>query len=187
MSLERAKDGVLLLSRGGAPECVVPANLKLEKAEGATPSELADQDRLAGADCRRNRSAPRNSIPPLAPGVKIVLVTTLDTELAEFLLAQRYSQRLPAWKSYLGKYPAGPHAGEAKAALAVLYVQDGQTDLAAYQASLKVWSAKLRETAGSEVCVRSGQGQRARVTRKPTRLAKGINAGNQEPQQQRSG
>ena len=68
--------------------------------------------------------------------MKIVLVGTLDTELAEFLLAQR-SASIAGWKSYLGKYPAGPHAGEAKAALAVLYVRDGQTALAAYQASLK--------------------------------------------------
>ena len=52
MSLERAKDGMLLLTRGGAPECVVPANLKLEKAEGVTPSELADKTDLQGSDCR---------------------------------------------------------------------------------------------------------------------------------------
>ena len=135
MSLERAKDGMLLLSRGGAPECVVPAGLKLEKAEGATPSELADQTDLQGQIVSKSISS-TTTIPRIVPGVKIVLVAALDTELAEFLLAQS-SATIPAWKAYLGKYPAGPHSGEAKAALAVLYVQDGQTALAAYEASLK--------------------------------------------------
>ena len=135
MSLERAKNGVLLLSRGGAPECVVPGNLKLERAEGETPSELAERALLQGQVVSKSANA-TESIPPLAPGVKIVLVTTLDTELAEFLLAQR-SSKIGAWQSYLAKYPSAQHAGEAKAALAVLEVQDGQTALAAYQASLK--------------------------------------------------
>ena len=63
-------------------------------------------------------------------------MAALDTELAEFLLAQS-SDRIATWKSYLGKYPASSHVGDAKAALAKLYVQDGQTALAAYQASLK--------------------------------------------------
>jgi hypothetical protein len=134
-SLERAKDGMLLLSRGGAPECVVPANLKLEKDEGATPSELAGKTELQGQISSKSISS-TESIPPVVPGVKIVLVNTLDTEFAEFLLAQR-SAGIVAWKSYLGRYPAAQHSGEAKAALAVLYVQDGQTDLAAYQASMK--------------------------------------------------
>jgi hypothetical protein len=135
MSLERAKNGLLLLSRGGQPECVVPGNLKLERAEGETPSELAEKALLQGQIVSKSVNA-SESIPPLAPGVKIVLVTTLDTELAEFLLAQR-SSKIGAWQSYLAKYPSAQHAGEAKAALAVLEVQDGQTALAAYQASLK--------------------------------------------------
>jgi hypothetical protein len=134
MSLERAKNGVLLLSRGGAPECVVPGNLKLERAEGETPSELAEKAVLQGQIVSKSLSTTQ-SIPPLAPGVKIVLVTTLNTELAEFLLAQR-SSTIAAWQSYLAKYPSALHAGEAKAALAVLDVQEGQTELAAYQASL---------------------------------------------------
>lgn len=135
MTLERGKDGILLLSRGGAPECVVPAGLKLEKAEGVTPSELADQTDLQGQIVAKSISS-TDTIPRVVPGVKIVLVATLDTELAEFLLAQS-SATIPAWKTYLSKYSSGPHSGEAKAALATLYVQDGQTALSAYQASLK--------------------------------------------------
>lgn len=135
MSLERAANGVLFLSRGGQPECVVPGSLKLEKSDGETPAELAEKAVLQGQIVSKSIGSTQ-SIPPFAPGVKIVLVTTLDTELAEFLLAQR-SGRIASWKSYLGRYPSGTHAGEAKAALVALYVQDGQTALTAYQASLK--------------------------------------------------
>ena len=134
-SLEIKKDGVLLLSRGGAPECIVPGNLKLEKAEGETPAELAERAELSGQIVAKSVST-TGSIPRLTPGVKIVLVATLNTELAEFLLAQR-GGTIASWQGYLGKYPSGPHAGEAKAALSSLYVQDGQTALTAYRASLK--------------------------------------------------
>jgi hypothetical protein len=134
-SIERAKDGVLLLSRGGAPECVVPANLKLEKAEGVTPSELADKTDLQGQVVGKSVGS-AGTIPPLTPGVKIVLVRTLDTEFAEFLLAQR-SAGIAGWKSFLGKYPTSQHTGEAKGTLAHLYVLNGQSQLAAYESSLK--------------------------------------------------
>ena len=135
MTLERAKSGELMLSRGGAAECVVPANLKLEKDEGETPSQLADKTDLQGQIVSKSISS-TESIPPVAPGVKIVLVAAPDPELAEFLLAQR-SATVAGWKNYLGKYSSGPHVGDAKASLSGLYVQDGQASLAAYQASLK--------------------------------------------------
>jgi hypothetical protein len=135
-SLERAKDGVLLLSRGGAPECVVPANLKLEKDEGATPSELADKTDLQGQVVGKSIGSAGTILTTPTPGVKIVLVSTLDTELAEFLLAQR-SASIAAWKSFLGKYPSSQHTAEAKGTLAHLYVLNGQSELAAYESSLK--------------------------------------------------
>jgi tetratricopeptide (TPR) repeat protein len=134
-SLERAKDGVLLLSRGGVPECVVPANLKLEKDEGVTLSELADKTELQGQVVGKSVGS-AGTIPPLAPGVKIVLVSTLNTDFAEFLLAER-SANVAGWKSYLGKYPAGQHSGDAKGSIAHLYVLNGQSELAAYESSLK--------------------------------------------------
>ncbi len=67
MTLERGKDGVLMLTRGAAPECVVPAGLKLEKAEGVTPSELADQTDLQGQIVAKSISS-TDSIPKIAPG-----------------------------------------------------------------------------------------------------------------------
>ena len=135
MSLERKKDGILLLSHEGKQECIVPGNLKLEKAEGETPAQLAERAELSGQIASKSVST-TEGIPRLTPGVKIVLVATLDTELAEFLMAER-AGTIASWRAYLGKYPAGQHAGQAKAALSVLYVQDGQLALAAYQASLK--------------------------------------------------
>ena len=87
MTLDRGKDGILMLTRGGSPACVVPAGLKLEKAEGVTPSELADQTDLQGQIVGKSINS-TSSIPKIVPGVKIVLVATLDTELAEYLLAQ---------------------------------------------------------------------------------------------------
>ncbi len=58
---------MLLLNRGGAPECVVPANLKLEKDEGATPSELADKTELQGQIVAKSISS-TDSIPRVVPG-----------------------------------------------------------------------------------------------------------------------
>jgi hypothetical protein len=173
MTLERGKDGILLLSRGGAPECVVPAGLKLEKAEGATPSELADQTDLQGQIVAKSISSTQ-TIPRITPGVKIVLVATLDTELAEFLLAQS-SGTIPAWKTYLGKYAAGPHAGEAKAALAVLYVQDGETGLAAYQASLKSGQPNYEKLQAAKFSLEAAKAN-ASSNEVTDGLAKGINA-----------
>ncbi|HET6218788.1 MAG TPA: hypothetical protein VFE27_17330 [Acidobacteriaceae bacterium] len=172
MSLERAKDGMLLLTRGGAPECVVPANLKLEKDEGATPSELADKTDLQGQIVGKSISS-TDTIPRVVPGVKIVFVSTLDTELAEFLLAQS-SANIAGWKAYLGKYPAGPHSGEAKAALAVLYVRDGQSDLAAYQASLKDNKPNYGKLQAAEVALDAAMAS-ALSNDVTEALAKGIN------------
>jgi tetratricopeptide (TPR) repeat protein len=172
-SIERAKDGVLLLSRGGAPECIVPANLKLEKAEGVTPSELADKTDLHGQVVGKSVGS-AGTIPPLTPGVKIVLVSTLDTELAEFLLAQR-SASIAGWKSFLGKYPSSQHTGEGKGTLAHLYVLNGQSQLAAYESSLKSGQPNYGELQAARAALESAN---ALVPSSPEMdaLATGINA-----------
>jgi hypothetical protein len=65
MSLERAKDGTLLLSRrGGAPECAVPGNLK--NVEGGTPAQLADRAELGGL-VQLASVAGTTSVPQLTP------------------------------------------------------------------------------------------------------------------------
>ena len=159
MSLERAKNGVLLLSRGGAPECVVPANLKLEKAEGATPAELADQTDLQGQIVSKSISS-TSSIPRLTPGRQNCPGSRPGHRTGRVPARPEFRQRLPAWKSYLGKYPASPHAGEAKAALANLYVQDGQTALAAYQASLKAGQPDYEKLRAAKFAAEAAKCQR---------------------------
>jgi hypothetical protein len=135
MSLERDKKGVLLLTRASQPECVVPGNLKFEKSEQQTPSELAEKANVVGQVISKSENASA-SIPPFAPGVKIVLVAAPDSDLAEFLRAQR-SNKIAAWQAYLVKSPTGTHVNDAKSSLALLYLQDGQGALDAYRASLK--------------------------------------------------
>ncbi len=173
MTLERGKDGVLMLTRGAAPECVVPAGLKLEKAEGVTPSELADQTDLQGQIVAKSIST-TDSIPKIVPGVKIVLLATLDTELAESLLAQS-TATIPGWKTYLGKYPSGPHAVEAKAALAALYEREGQADLAAYQASQKSGAPNYQKLQAAKMSLEAARAN-ASSNEVTDPLAKAINA-----------
>ena len=135
MTIERDKSGTLLLTRGGQPECVVPGNLKLERSEGETPSELAEKASVQGQIVSKSENA-TGDIPAFAPGVKIVLIAAPDTELAEFLRAQGAS-KIAVWQSYISKFPGGAHAAEAKSSLALLYVKDGNAALQAYHSSLK--------------------------------------------------
>ena len=128
-----------------------PGNLKL-KSRGGNTLRLADKTDLQGQVVGKSVGS-AGAIAPLTPGVKIVLVSTLDTELAEFLLAQS-SGSIAGWKSYLGKYPTSQHTGEAKGALAHLYVLSGQSELATYEILIEVWPTKLWEAAGSQICVR---------------------------------
>jgi len=112
---------------------VVPSNLKLEKNEGSTPAELAEMAVVQGhvvASSPAGVDAPQ----PLKRGVKIQFVAEADTELAEYLRAER-AHSIAGWRDYLGRYPAAPHLGQAKQALAALLVKEGEDHLAAYRKS----------------------------------------------------
>src|SRR5579863_8880746 len=88
VTLERGADGVMTLTRDSVPICVVPSNLKLEKNEGSTPAELAEMAVVQGrvvASSPSGADAPQ----PLKRGVKIQFVAEADTELAEYLRADR--------------------------------------------------------------------------------------------------
>jgi hypothetical protein len=133
MALEREQNGVLMLTRGGQPECAVPGNLKFDKADVGSPAELAEKASLQGQVVSKSDGAV-GSVAPLAVGVKLVFVQAPDDELAAFLLAQR-SGTITAWKTYLGRFPAAPHTADAKTSLSRLYVQDGDAALGAFKAS----------------------------------------------------
>jgi hypothetical protein len=133
MSIQRDSQGVMTLTRQSGSECVVPSNLKLEKDDNLTPAQIADRAVLQGQVLGSSEPG-ATTLPAFKPGVKIVFVAAPDTELAEYLRADRASS-IPQWQDYLGRYPTAPHAGAAKQALADLLVKDGEQQLAIYKNS----------------------------------------------------
>ena len=130
-SLERTAEGVLILTRNSEATCVVPSNLKFEKDWGTRASDIADHAVLQG---RVLSPAGVTALPPFKPGVKIVFVSQPDTELAEFLRAQR-GNTIPGWQDFLLRYPKSIHANDVRQSLATLWVKDGEAALAAYRKS----------------------------------------------------
>jgi len=128
-SLERTADGVLVLTKESAPTCVVPVNIKFERDASYTVSELAEKAVLQG------RTASGQSPPPLKPGVKLVFVAAPDTELAEYLKAER-NATIVGWQDFLVRYPNSTYATKSKSSLATLLAKDGEDHLAAYKKSL---------------------------------------------------
>jgi hypothetical protein len=132
-SLERDAQGIMNLTRGSASECVVPSNLKFEKDESLTPAQLADRAALSGS-VLSSSPAGTTETQPFKPTVKIVFVAAPDTELGEYLRAER-AHSVAQWQDYLGRYPKDAHTDSGKQALAVLLLKDGEDSLAAYRNS----------------------------------------------------
>jgi hypothetical protein len=137
-SIERDANGMMNLMRGSAAECVVPSNLKFEKDESLTPAQLADRAVLTG-QVLSSSPAGTTAVPPLKPTVKIVFVAAPDTELAEFLRANR-AHSVAQWQEYLGRYPKAAHIDLAKQALAELLLKEGEDGLASYRSSASTGS-----------------------------------------------
>jgi hypothetical protein len=134
MTLERNEAGVLMLTQeSGTPACVIPGNLKLEKGEGLTPSNLADKALIEGVVLPASDPV-QSQIPPLKAGVKIVFVTAPSQELAEFLRAEK-TGTIPGWEFFLKSWDGSAQAAAAKKALSQLYIQSASSDFAEYQAS----------------------------------------------------
>lgn len=128
-SLERTADGVLILTKDSAPNCVVPANVKFDRDVSYTASELADKAVLQG------KTASGQGAPQLKPSVKLVFLAAPDTELAEYLKAER-NGTIVAWQDFLSRYPNSTYATKGKSSLAALLAKDGEDHLAAYKKSL---------------------------------------------------
>lgn len=128
-SLERTADGVLILTKDSGPSCVVPANVKFDHDASFTASELAEKAVLQGS------TASGQSPPALKPGVKLVFVAAPDTELAEYLRAER-NGTIVGWQDFLARYPDSTYTTKAKPSLASLLAKDGEDHLAAYKRSL---------------------------------------------------
>ena len=132
-SVERDAKGIMNLTRGSAAECVVPANLKFEKDESLSPAQLADRAVLTG-QVVGSSPAGTTSVPSFKPSVKIVFVAAPDTELAEYLRANR-AHSVAQWRDYLGRYPKAAHTDAAKQALTALLLKEGEDGLASYHNS----------------------------------------------------
>jgi hypothetical protein len=113
---------------------VVPSNAKFEHNAAFSLSGLADQAILQGSPIGTGNGNPLFA-PPIKKGVKLLFVTAPNTELAEFLRAQRASD-MDGWQAYISKYPASQHSTEAKRALASQFVAVGETALQAYDKSV---------------------------------------------------
>jgi hypothetical protein len=133
ISLERDAKGTMTLTLGSQSECVVPTNLKFEKDESLTPAQLADRAVLSGQVLSSSEKGV-TTLPPFKPTVKIVFVQAPDTELAEYLRANR-AHSIPQWQDYLARYPKAAHTDAGKQSMAALLLKDGNDGLAAYRSS----------------------------------------------------
>lgn len=134
MSLERNDKGVLMLTQAsGAPACVVPGNIKLEKGDALTPSALADKAILEGSVLPAS-DPQQTQIYGLKAGVKIIFVDAPNQELAEFLRADKAGD-VAGWEAYLSKGGSEQHTQSAKRALAQLYTRSAATAFADFESS----------------------------------------------------
>ena len=132
-SIERDASGAMTITRGTASECVVPSNLKFDKDETLTPAQLADRAALQG-QVLSSSPAGTTEVPAFKPTVKIVFVQAPDTELAEYLRANR-AHSVAQWQDYLSRYPKAAHTDAAKQSLAAILLKEGEDGLAAYRNS----------------------------------------------------
>jgi hypothetical protein len=139
--LERTAEGTLLLSLdGGKPVCVLPNGIKFDKATEFTPAQAADQTLILGVAVQS--SAQAAEIPALTPGTQINFVAAPDTELAEYLRAQR-AQSAALWQDYLKRFPASAHSAQARQGLATLLVQTADSSMAEYYRSAQADAPRL--------------------------------------------
>jgi hypothetical protein len=132
-SLERDGQGVMSVTRGSAAECVVPSNLKFDKDESLTPAQLADRAVLQG-QIVSSSPAGITAVPAFKPTVQFLFVAAPDTELAEFLRANR-AHSVAQWKDYLSRFPKAAHLDSARQGLAALLLKEGEDGLASYRGS----------------------------------------------------
>ncbi len=133
-ALERGENGVLSLTTASGTACVVPIGLKFDKNAEFTTSEAADQAVLQGSVIGASAKQALE-LPAVKPGLRLVFVPAPDTELAEYLRAER-AHSVAGWREFLVRYDSSPHSGDAKKSLATLYAEAGQEAFVEYQKSL---------------------------------------------------
>jgi hypothetical protein len=131
MTLERNADGILMLTQTtNARTCAIPANVKFDKGDSLSLSDLADRAEIEGRVLPESDPASGQPV-PIKPGVKLVFLSAPDQEMAAFLRAQR-SANIQGWQAYLKKYPSAAHSSAAKESLAALFLAAGKSDSDAY-------------------------------------------------------
>jgi hypothetical protein len=139
--LERTADGTLMLTADSArPICVLPNGIKFDKTPELTPPQAADQAVIFGLVTQS--SAQLADIPALKPGTQMIFVAAPDTELAEYLRAQR-AQSAALWQGYLKRYPASAHSVQARQALAAMLVQSAESTIAEYAKAAQADTPRL--------------------------------------------
>ena len=141
ISLELDADGVLMLTTGKGSTCVVPSNFRFEKNTGLTPAEIAARATLQGTVLSASANQ-GNELPALKPGVRLVFVTAPDTELAEFLRAQR-ARSTAVWLDFLSRYGSSSRAADARQTLAELFEESAELELALYRKSVATHASDL--------------------------------------------
>ena len=146
--IERTADGVLHLITKTSSDCVVPSNLKLEKKQSYTASELAQMAVLGGKVTAQSNNGAATP-PAFMPKTKVVFMDTPDAESADFLRAQR-GNTIPLWQQYLQLQPSGAHKAQAQMALAGLITDQAEEQFAAFKkstdyATLKSVRERLQE------------------------------------------
>jgi len=129
--LERTSDGVLMMAWGDKPICVLPGNLRFENKKQYRPAELADQALLLGSVVAASQGEPLQ-VPQLKPGVQVFFIPVADTELAEYLRAQR-AKSVVVWQEFLARYASSSHAADARKSLADLFEQAAESAFAQYR------------------------------------------------------
>ena len=139
--LERTADGTLMLRMDGAKSiCVLPNGIKFDKTPELTPAQAADQAVIFGVVAQSPEQFAE--IPALKVGTQIFFVATPDTELAEYLRAER-SQSVALWQDYLKRYPASAHAAPARQALAVILLDTAQSKITEYSRTAPAETPRL--------------------------------------------
>jgi hypothetical protein len=140
-SLERTSDGVLMMAWGEKPICVLPGSLRFDNKKQYTPAELAGQAVLNGSVVAASAGQP-SEIPALKPGVQIVFVSAADTELAEYLRAQR-AKSIVVWQEFLTRYVSSSHTSDARKSLADLFEQSAEAAFEQYHKGVgaPAWSS----------------------------------------------
>jgi hypothetical protein len=141
-SLERTADGRLMLLAETTPICVVPGSLNFDKKSEYSAAEAAGTATIQGTVFSSSATKQGGETPPFKPGVRVVFVTTLNIENAEYLRAQR-GNSIDGWNEYLRQFSASPHASDAKNSLSTLYTNAGEIALAAYRKSVSANAADL--------------------------------------------